>query len=359
MLYNATSASVGGGLSYAVAQLGALQRNLGKGQITALVTPLSVEAISTVPGITVRLIRSRSVAQRVLWEQLVMPVMSRRFDVVVCAGNIGMIWSPRPQVVILQNPNYIGYGRRLPQNQRVRLYLEIGLSWLSMRRAESVVVISNSMMNEVKSESFLRRANFRVILSGSPNEIPADEEVDEDQDLRHTPFVLSVANYYAHKRLEDIAVAFSRTAQSGRLVFVGSIPNDKQRRIGELAGARMSDLRFLGAISSPARVASLYRKANLALSVSELEAFPLTPHEAGSHGCPLLLSDIAPHREIAGDYAHYVPVGDIVTLSLALDDALSRPRGQAYWAWPFSWDEHGRELVDLLERLPDGLTSKR
>src|SRR5690606_6753441 len=113
--------------------------------------------------------------------------------------------------------------------------------------------------------------------------------------------------------LNDIAKASSAlTSQfDGRIVIAGAINPDRRAELLALAGPAANRLQVLGSVASRADLFELYRSAAVYVSASELEAYPLTLHEAASQGCPMVLTDIPPHREIAGSRAVYYRVGDL------------------------------------------------
>ncbi len=94
----------------------------------------------------------------------------------------------------------------------------------------------------------------------------------------------------------------------------------------------------------------LLRHAAGLIQASLAEGFGLPIVEAGSKGVPLLLSDIAVFREIAGNAASYFPVGDHVALAELISDGLKqgflRP-GQGSIVTK-TWREVSSDLVDCL-----------
>lgn len=349
ILYNATSAQVGGGLSYALAQISGLRSVFSDGTITVLATSTCADSVRKIGGVNVELVPPRSILARVIWEQAAVPFRARRYDVVISPGNIGLLLCPKPQIVVLQNPNYVGNGRRLPQNIRLRRFVEIPLCYWSLRRADAVAVISEALMAEVSSERWLQNIHAYVIRSGAPaRTVPADEQYHEEIGR---PYILSVANGYPHKRLVDLSAAFAMTTCPGSLVYVGSISPAMRSAILERSGSRAKDIVFCGVVTDRSHLGHLYKGARLAVSTSELEAFPLTPHEAGIYGCPLLLTDIAPHREVADAHARYIGVGDIRGTALELQLALSTPRIDTVWSWPITWEEHGEALLRVVQEV--------
>jgi glycosyltransferase involved in cell wall biosynthesis len=68
------------------------------------------------------------------------------------------------------------------------------------------------------------------------------------------------------------------------------------------------------------------KAADVLVSASHYEGNPNVVLEAMAAGCPVILSDIRSHREIAShSSALFFPVGDTERLSRAIDEALSRP----------------------------------
>ena len=83
-------------------------------------------------------------------------------------------------------------------------------------------------------------------------------------------------------------------------------------------------LTILGAVDD--RILSdLYRRASLLCMPSRAEGFGLPVLEAMSVGLPVVASDIPAVREVGGDAAMCVPVGDVRALGHALAQVLKSP----------------------------------
>lgn len=348
LLVNLTSARTGGGLTFGISQLQALLPMWPAGRITVLSAPWNDDALSSVLGGAVRLVPVRSAAHRFLWEQTRLPAIARAYDVLYCPANYAPFWGRTPRVLTQQNHNYVGYGRRLAHNRGPGSVARAGLSIVSMRRADHVVAISESLAVAMREDRLLRTLMDRVtvVLSGAPawpgpSRVPATG-------MPAAPYVLSVANDSPHKRLPDVVAAWARTTTEAELVLVGRTRRETQLQLVELAGHRSDRLVFVGPVEDRRELRAFYESAALAVSGSELEAFPLVPHEAGSVGCPLVLSDIAPHREVARDRARYVPVGEVGLLGDAIDEVLTHPPSREPWRWDRSWEDNARELSELL-----------
>lgn len=364
ILYNATSVRVGGGLTYSRDQVNALAA-LTDVEVTVVAAPWNHGGLRSVLASQVELLLARvpNVPVRYLWEQTFLPVMARHYDILVSPANFGVLWTPIPQVVILRNANYVGRGRQLPRNRRPSRRAKIALSHLSMRRSDLVVAISDSLASEVRSEDALSAIDLVTVKSGAPRPHlpgePSSREVTEvvERLVGAEPYLLSVANDYPHKRLDDLAwlpehIAARDAALPTRVVFVGDISPARRRELAALVGGLEGALVFLGPITDRSTVLQLYGRAAASISTSQLEAFPLTLHEALSQGSPLVVADIAPHRELADGRAHFFPVGDLDALVTAIESALSAPRPDP-WSATWSWSDHAAELVAHLRHLTE------
>lgn len=361
VLYNATSARIGGGLSYATQQINALAM-LEDLRITVLTSPWNHEHFAKLNAraavADLQQVSVLSASWRFLWEQTVLPRLARQYDAIICPGNFAPWFTRTPVVLILQNPNYVGAGRKLPQNRPLKRRAKIIASMLSMRRASQVVLISDSLKAEFEKEPWLAACSRIVVRSGAPR-LPAPSRRAVLDCLDGVPlprdFLVSVANDYPHKRLTDISLAFARLqpATVSALVFIGDVSGSNRDNIRDAAGVRGSDVIFLGAVGSRSAVASLYGSALAAVSASELEAFPLTLHEAGAMGCRLILSDIPPHRELAHGHATFFPLADPSALTTAIENAAQSPRPRP-WTWTISWEAHAEELNRVLHDTVKG-----
>ena len=97
--------------------------------------------------------------------------------------------------------------------------------------------------------------------------------------------------------------------------------------------AEFANLHHLGALSAR-DMARCIAASGIFVSPARYEPFGLTVLEAAQAGCALVLSDIAPFRELWDDAAHYVAVDDEDGFSVALgrliaDPALRAARGAA------------------------------
>jgi glycosyltransferase involved in cell wall biosynthesis len=94
------------------------------------------------------------------------------------------------------------------------------------------------------------------------------------------------------------------------------------------------------------------------VSTSHAEGFGLPLVEAMLAGCPIVVTDIAVHREVAGDAALYFPVGDAPALARTLariitdpqlrQDLAARARQRAHL---FSWTTAAEQTLEIYRQI--------
>ena len=329
---NAVGLAPGGGLTYLLNQATEFEKLMESVRLTYFVAPRCRDAmLEVVPRERLRVPfpKAPRYTRRIYWEQVVLPrlLVQEGFDLLYSAGGFASFLSPVPQLLLDANPLHHATVKDIGAGPLVlRARFERMAAKASARRAQTVVYPSHSFTDAMASVGF--PAPTCVIPSGVSIDWPSLEgfsgfNLDCDHCAR-SPFVLAVHTWYKHKQLEWLARVW---AQDPRLnvrhrVIVGSPVDKRGRRLRkffdkpEIAGV-VHTLEGL----PRAAVARLYQRAHMYVSAAVLEAFPLTPFEAMSFGVPCTLSDIPPHREVAGPAAIYFRSGDVNSLVDALEEA--------------------------------------
>lgn len=348
VVVDALSARFGGGLSYLLRQLPALETVAPDLDLTVLASPATASALRGALRSTVRTIDASPRAMRFAWEQIVLPARHRS-SAVYCPGNFVPLVSAPRCVLVLQNPNYFGVGRLQPHNQRTARKTQIALCVASVRRAGRVLAISESLRADVRRDVPAAAQRIGVLLSGAP-QWTAPSRRPAAAPPTGEPFLLSVANDAPHKRLDVLvqgwAIAHRARSTRSALVLAGHVSPARAEHLQSLADGA-GDLVLLGPVADRAELRWLLEHAVAMVAAAILEAHPLTPAEAGALGCPLLLSDVAPHREVAGNHAAYFRVDDPDALATAIG-ALGSTRRDHHWMWPVTWEDNARQLAAAL-----------
>ncbi|WP_048861802.1 glycosyltransferase, partial [Acidisphaera rubrifaciens] len=104
---------------------------------------------------------------------------------------------------------------------------------------------------------------------------------------------------------------------------------------------------FLIEDATDAELAHAYAHCRCLIQASIDEGYGLPVIEAALRGAPVIASDIAVFREIAGDAITYFPVADAGALAARIAETLSQPRRPATLRVP-DWDECARAMADRL-----------
>jgi glycosyltransferase involved in cell wall biosynthesis len=142
-------------------------------------------------------------------------------------------------------------------------------------------------------------------------------------------YALTVARIDPQKRQLDLIEAFSLTAREGwKLAIVGSADysGEYARAVAE-AARQTAGVVMVGHQAGDA-LAELYTHAGVFVLPSSHEGQPIAVLEAISYGCPLILSDIAAHREIGTPCAQFVSIGDTAALAKRLHTIFTAPNSK-------------------------------
>jgi glycosyltransferase involved in cell wall biosynthesis len=348
VLVNAVSARVGGGLTYAVEQLGALAAQPGLDLTVVAVEPAANRLRSRASQARVVTIPRRPLPIRLAWEQSLLAWRGRRFDVIYGIGNFALLAATTPQVVTFQNPNHFGAGalrvnrRFSSRSRRLRLVAERLLAHASARRARVSIAISASLRNCMLED--LPDVRHQLVLSAPPVVDDADGPTRPLPELPDA-YILSVANDYPHKDWLGLTRAFAAAADLPPLVLVGE-PGASAR--APWMRQRCNRVIFWGPEPDRSRLERLYRGASAFVAHSHLEAFPLTPIEALSRRISVAASDIPTHREVCQEQAEYYNPDDAADLASAVRRALrSGPPSPTSWEQR-TWDHNAAELAAML-----------
>ncbi|MGA2411823.1 MAG: glycosyltransferase family 1 protein [Candidatus Binataceae bacterium] len=239
------------------------------------------------------------------------------------------------------------------------------------RKASVVVCDSRTIRDEILLHRLVPEDRLVVIPIGvhpacsEKSDPVADAEAERLLGSKSSglPFILHVGSTVPRKRLDlllRIFAAVRRGAGQVRLVRVGGEFTTAQRRLAEELGV-LDDIAVMPFLSKEV-LAALYRRAAVVLVTSEREGFGLPVIEAMACGTPVVASDLPALREVGGDAAVYLPVGEIESwadmVNSLLDERAERPEQWAVrreaatrWASGFTWAECVRRLSVLYAEL--------
>lgn len=219
----------------------------------------------------------------------------------------------RPFVVTLHNA-VLGSGARA----------RLGTAVLAVvcRRADVVLGVSGDLVDRARRLG-ARRAE-RALVPAPP--LPAGDAARGRAVLGPGPVVLAVARLAPQKGLETLLDAAGRTP-GARFAVVGDGP------LHDVLAARIAAEHLpVDLAGRRDDVADLLAAADVALSTSVWEGQPVFVQEALRAGVPVVATDAGGTREVTGEAAWLVDVGDATALAAALTRLLADPAERARWA---------------------------
>jgi len=196
--------------------------------------------------------------------------------------------------------------------------------WAGMRFANGRISVSRFLADKMRSA-------YDVSVSTIPNGIdkPANVRSRGTLDkfgLEADRYALCVARIDEEKRQLDLIRAYSQIATPDfKLVLAGDVDySGRHARMVSEVVKRTPGVVMLG-YQSAASLAELYANAAIFVLPSANEGQPIVVLEALSYGLPVLLSDIAAHRDMTIPRVRYFPVGDIEMLTKYLAEISEAP----------------------------------
>lgn len=197
---------------------------------------------------------------------------------------------------------------------------------------------------------------FRPRPDDAVREARAEVGLEDDE-----PYLLYAGGISPHKNVETLIAALARLERPRpRLVAVGDLENEVYVSAADSVRSQITELGLEDDVALPgfvsdATLAALYSGAAAVAIPSLAEGFGLPAVEAAACGAPLLLSDIAAHRETLGEAAVFFPPESAERLAGELrrvldDEDLAKTIGRRCResVKGLSWSATADELRDLL-----------
>ncbi|HDL64000.1 MAG TPA: glycosyltransferase family 1 protein, partial [Proteobacteria bacterium] len=250
-------------------------------------------------------------------------------------------------VVTNHGPDYL----RQKWGKPARFILSLG-EMMGTRFADRVIVISTGI-KEMLEKKYGRR-DLRLIPNGVviPEQI-LPGKILERFGLQPGKYVLSACRFVPEKGLLDLIAAYQLLKKPEyKLVLAGGADHENETS-RDIQAAALRDTRIiLPGYLTGLPLAELFSSAGLFVLPSYHEGLPIALLEAMSYRLPVLVSDIAPNREVPLPEERYFPAGDIDSLSRKLSElfqeGISRKEMEAQQALlvrKYDWEQIARRTM--------------
>ena len=252
------------------------------------------------------------------WEQLRLPVAADRdrLDVFFSPAYSAPVRLRSPSVVSVHDVSFLAHPEWFPWREGLRR------RWLARQvaaRAAAIITGSRFSRDEIERTLDVRRERIHVVPygirpPGRPSTPPSN------------PLVLYVGSIFNRRHLPTLIRAFARVRRNvpdATLVIVGDNRTHPPLDLGAHAAAANVDrhVTFRSYVSDE-ELRELYRRAQVFVYLSEYEGFGLTPLEALAAGVPVVAADTPVAREVYGEAARLVPIGDVTATADAIGQLL-------------------------------------
>jgi glycosyltransferase involved in cell wall biosynthesis len=288
------------------------------------------------------------------WEQTTFARALRRDapDVLFAPAATAPLTIDVPIALTIHDLSYVAHPEwfRLREGLRRRL-----LTRASARKAAVILTGSAFSAGEIVERLGVPASKVRMVYHGVSVGSQSSSQTSREA------LILFVGSLFNRRHVPDLVHAFAhvvRQIRQARLVIVGdnrTYPREDPREVADSlnVSSRVEVLDY----APNAEIEVLYRRASVFVFVSEYEGFGLTPLEALAYGVPIVVADTPLSREIYGDAAVTVPIGDAHTLGKTILTLLQDEdrRLAALAAAPdvlarYAWNQAAVETLEAIER---------
>ena len=297
------------------------------------------------------------------WEQVVLPRLVSRRDVLFCPSYVAPVLGGG-RIVLTHLGSYEAIPAAFPLLERWRSRL---LYQLSAHRAARVITVSESSRRDILRFYRVRPDKVTVIPLGvDPSFRPlADPGLLADTRRRYlgsdTPFILFVGKLSRRRHIPELIAAFARLERTHglphSLVLIGA--NTGGADVGHLAERHGVNGRVVHcAFETHEALIAAYNAADLFVYPSAYEGFGIPVLEAMACGVPTIALRNTSFLEFAAGAAYLAPDGSEAALYEAMERVLFsddlratlRQAGPAR-ARHYSWDSIARRTMDVLSEV--------
>ena len=239
----------------------------------------------------------------------------------------------------------------------------------SIRRANRIIVVSNTIRDELLRTFSIKSGKVHVI----PNGIDIHYHQSADRDISRVRgkyslperYFLCIGTIEPRKNLLTVMRAFTQlpTHLTTEFPLMLAGPwgwrSDDERAFYE-SQLDTGNIRHLGYVDD-ADMPALYQSARALLYPSHYEGFGLPIIEMLAGGGTVIASDIPVHREIAGSHATLLPTDDLdawmdaIRQMIQTNDDKPNPTSQE-WARQYNWNRNASLTYALYQDLLSRLT---
>lgn len=281
-----------------------------------------------------------------IWEQIELPLYLRRqgYPLILNFGNTApLLYSPK--IVTIHDLAVFRYPESF--SKLFTIYYRFLLPRIA-KGAVKIFTVSEFSKREIVNILGISPEKVEVVKNAVSQGIKCLESSKREN------FILTVSSLDPRKNLLRLIKAFEAGHFRDVKLVIAGASSGVFKKLG-IKGA--SNIELLGHVND-CRLSELYSKAMVFVYPSIYEGFGIPPLEAMKCGCPVIVSDIPPHREVCGDAAYYVDPYSIESIkkgiSKVLNDSALREslikKGYER-VKKFSWEKSAQKISGIIDSV--------
>ena len=334
--------------SYRSAGVNAYSRNLLRalGDLTAGNENVQLTALRNLPAASEDGVCTQATSlplhipiARIAWEQLVLPGLLVKLDADIVHGlvNVLPLASSIPSVVTVHDLSFLHFPHLFPPSKR--LYLT-ALCKASVQKAAAVIAVSQQTADDVVQQFGVFAQKVTIIHNGVDERFtPGNaDEINEFRRAKRLPerFFLYLGTLEPRKNLETLLTAYADWRKQAspsdgdiKLVIAGGKGWFYESIFSQTTALNLREHVFYPGYVPDEELPMWYKAALGLFYPSLFEGFGLPVLEAMACGTPVVCSDIAALREVAGDAVLLLPPTDVDAWTAGFAMMAGQPNLQA------------------------------
>ncbi len=291
--------------------------------------PLWSDSVSACPAIEPVFDRRPS-ARPILWEQLRLPRLLRRFDLdLVFSPGYSLPATKIPSLVTMHDLSFEHLPEEFPLKERWRRRL---LARQAARRARRVLTDTRRVADDLVATYGLTPEKIGIVPLALAADTFADQEAADDEGVLEkqgvrSPYLLCLGSVLERRRIDLTIAAFSALGAERpdlTLVIAGRNRLRDPRRLERWIADSPAAARIVHSGYVPEQaIGPLYRQAEMSIYLSSYEGYGLPPLESLAAGTPAVTSPGQALDDLWPEYPYLCEDLDVESVTAALHKALA------------------------------------
>lgn len=222
-----------------------------------------------------------------------------------------------------------------------------------LKKCRAVFTVSNCTKNDISKIYDYPRDKIHVVPNGVDSHIFTETNIVE----KNNNFLLMVGAKYPHKNVDEVISMSDYWSQKFTLK-IASCTGEYRKHLENQAKKKriLHRIEFLDYIERDELI-KLYQSCHALIYPSKWEGFGIPPLEALSCQKPVIASNIPVHKEILGDAAFYVTLGNknswrLAFKELEINEIITQKHEFASTVLnKYTWNQSSNQLIEALYKV--------